>query len=67
MLTYPPNISELKGKNTKLKRIPFAHENTTKDYLPVHVILGVADYQKIKTSEPIAFGKHPETDPFIHP
>ena len=34
----------IKGKNAKLKRIPFAHENTTKDYLPVYVILGVADY-----------------------
>ena len=52
-----PNIPELKEKNTKLKRIPFADENTTKDHLPVHVILGVADYQTIKTSEPIVFGK----------
>ena len=51
VLTYlpNPNIPELKKKNTKLKRIPFANENTTKDYLPVHVILGVAVYQKIKT------------------
>ena len=59
-----PNIPELKEKNTKLKRIPFADENTTKDHLPVHVILGGADYQTIKTSEPIVFGKHPETNPF---
>ena len=59
-----PNIPELKEKNTKLKRIPFADENTTKDYLPVHVILGVADYYKIKTLEPIVFGKHPSIDPF---
>ena len=58
-----PNIPELKEKNTKQKRIPFPDENTTKNYLPVHVMLGVADYQKIKTSEPIVFGKHPETDP----
>ena len=51
VLTYlpNPNIPELKEKNTKLKRIPFADENTTKDYLPVHVISGVADYQKMKT------------------
>ena len=41
VLTYlpNPNIAELKEKNTKLKRVPFADENTTKDYLPVHVIL----------------------------
>ena len=66
VLTYlpNPNIPELKQKNTKVKRTPFADENTTKDYLPVHVILGVADYQKKKTSEPIVFGKHPETDSF---
>ena len=51
VLTYlpNPNIPELKEKNTKLERIPFADENTTKDYLPVHVISGVADYQKMKT------------------
>ena len=54
-----PNIPELKEKNTEVKRIPFADENTTKDYLPVHAILGVADHRKIKTSEPIVFGKHP--------
>ena len=59
-----PNITVLKEKNTTPKRIPFADENTTKDYLPVHVILGVADYQRIKMLEPIFFGKHPSTDPF---
>ena len=66
VLTYLPNanIPKLKEKNTKLKRIPFADEKTAKNYLPVHVILGVAEYQKIKTSEPIVFGKHPETDLF---
>ena len=42
----------------------FADENRTKDYLPVHVILRVADYQKIKTPEPIIFGKHPEIHSF---
>ena len=66
VLTYlpNPNIPELKKKNTKLERIPFADEKNTKEHLPVRVILGVADYQKIKTSESIAYGKHPETEPF---
>ena len=61
VLTYlpNPNIPELKEKNSKLKRKPFADNYTTKDYLPVHAILGVADFKKIQTSEPI-FGKHPE-------
>ena len=61
VLMYLPNLNipELKGKNTEVKRIPFADENTTKDYLPVHAIFGVADHRKIKTSEPIVFGKHP--------
>ena len=66
VLTYlpNPNIPEWKEKNTKLKERPLADENTAKDYLPVHVILGEADYQKIKMSETIVFGKHPEKDPF---
>ena len=60
VLMYLPNpyIPELKEKNSKLKSTPFADNYTTKDYLPVHAILGVADYKKIQTSEPI-FGKHP--------
>ena len=51
VLTYLPNLNipELKEKNTKLKRLPSADENTTKDYLPAHVILRVADYLKTKT------------------
>lgn len=42
----------------------FADENTFKDYLLVHVILGVTDYQKIKTKEPIIVRKHPESHLF---
>ena len=66
VLTYlpNPNIPELRKKNTQLKRILFADENTFKDYLLVHVILGVTDYQKIKTKEPIIVRKHPESHLF---
>ena len=66
VLTYlpNPNIPGVKGVNSNLKIIQFADENVTKYCLPFHVILGVADYQKIKTSEPSIFGKHPGRDPF---
>ena len=35
----------------------------TEPNLPVHVILGAADIQRIKTTEPAVLGKNPDTDP----
>ena len=33
------------------------------DNLPVHVILGAADVQRIKTTEPVVLGVDPDIDP----
>ena len=31
--------------------------------MPVHVILGAADYQRIRTTEPLILGVDPDKDP----
>ena len=65
VLTYLPNprISELKKANHRIRRLNFSEEAVTEDNLPVHVILGAADIQRIKTTEPAVLGKNPDTDP----
>ena len=65
VLTYLPNprISELKKANHRIRRLNFSEEAVTEDNLPVHVILGAADIQRIKTTEPAVLSKNPDTDP----
>ena len=31
--------------------------------MPIHIILGVADYQRIRTTEPLILGANPDKDP----
>ena len=65
VLTHLPNprIAELKKANHRIKRLNFSEEAVTDPNLPVHVILGAADIQRIKTTEPAILGKNPNTDP----
>ena len=65
VLTYLPNprIKLLKRHQRQLKRIKFGDEETTMKQLPVHIILGVADYQCIRTAEPPILGNDPDNDP----
>jgi len=65
VMTYLPNprISELKKANHRIRRLNFSEEAVTEDNLPVHVILGAADIQRIKTTEPAVLGKNPDADP----
>ena len=65
VLTHLPNprIAELKKANHPIKRLNFSEEVVTHPNLPVHVILGAADIQRIKTTEPAILGKNPNTDP----
>ncbi|PFX21804.1 RNA-directed DNA polymerase from mobile element jockey [Stylophora pistillata] len=54
VLTYLPNpkIPDWKLKNSHIKRLVFSKEAATEEKLPVHVILGAADIQRIKSTEP---------------
>ena len=65
MLTHLPNprIPELKTKYPRLKRLAFSDETASQGKLPVHSILGAADLQRIKTTEPAVLGPNPDTEP----
>ena len=60
VLTHLPNprITELKKANHRIRRLNFSEEALTEDNLPVHVILGAADIQRIKTTEPAVLGSN---------
>ena len=67
VLTYLPNpkISELKEHNHRIRRLLFSEEQATPEKLPVHIILGAADIQRIKSTEPPVLGLLPDTDPGV--
>ena len=64
-MTYLPNprISNLKKRYNRLRRLTFSDEGNQQERLPVHIILGAADYQRIKTTEPPVLGSDPNKDP----
>ena len=45
-----PRIAELKERNPSLRELNLFEEETTCESRPVHLILGVSDYQRIRTS-----------------
>ena len=53
----------MKRKQPRLRRLNISEEKSTGDTLPVHIMLGVADFQRIKSSEPPILGNQPEKDP----
>ena len=65
MLTHLPNprIKGLKKKYNRFHCLKFSDEDTEEDKLPIHIILGAADYQRIKTTEPPVLGPNPDVDP----
>ena len=65
ILTYlpNPNIDSLKKMYPRIRRLKFSDEMTQNQKLPIHIILGAADYQRIKTTEPSILGKNPDKDP----
>ena len=64
VVTYLSNlcIPDLKKKNHRLKRLNVCDENATEAKLSNHVILGAADFQRIKTTEAPIFGPSPDED-----
>ena len=65
VLTYVPNsnIQRLKMEYPRLRRLDLCEENTIDETLPVHIMLGVVDYQRIRTNEPPVLGLNTNTDP----
>ena len=64
-LTYlpNPNILALKKQYSLLRRVNFGEEDIINDSMRVHIILGAADYQRIRTTEPLIMGAKPDKDP----
>ena len=58
-----PNVQSLKRKHGRLRRLTFSEGETKDDSIPVHIILGAADYQRIRTTEPLILGANPDKDP----
>ena len=57
-----PNIPELKRKQPQLVRLRIAEEHSSEEYLPVHILLGVQDYQRIRTPKLPILGCDLNTD-----
>ena len=58
-----PHFKELKGKHQRLKKLKFSDEEVTENLLPIHILIGSADYPRIKTTEPPILGEDPDKDP----
>ncbi len=58
-----PNVELVKRKQPRLHQLHISEEKSTGDTLPVHIMLEVADFQRIKSSEPPILGNQPEKDP----
>ena len=58
-----PRIADQKNKHNHIKRLVVSEETANQDKLPVHIILGAADVQRIKSTEPPVLGPNPDTDP----
>lgn len=58
-----PNAKELKGNFSRLRKVRLSDEDDSSDHLPGHIIVGAADYQRIKTTEKPVLGTNPDQDP----
>ena len=65
ILTFLPNprIKSLKKKYDRFRCLSFSDEDAMDDMLPVHLILGTSDFQRIRTTEPLVLGPNPDRDP----
>ncbi len=63
LTTLPnPRIADLKQRNPRLKEVSLCEEKTTSECMPVHVMLGVSDFQRIRTSGTLILGTNPDLD-----
>ena len=64
-MTFLPNprIKSLKKKYERFRCLSFSDESAKEDMLPVHLILGTSDFQRIRTTEPLVLGPNPDHDP----
>ena len=58
-----PKTTKIKNRNPRIIGLRFLEEGETQDLLPVHIMLGVADYQRIRTNKPPVLGLNTNLDP----
>ena len=58
-----PNVKTLKRNFGQLRRLPLCDEENISKELPVHIILGAADYQRIRSTRKPILGADPDQDP----
>ena len=58
-----PNVEDLKRNFGQLRRLPLCDEENSSEQLPVHIILGAADYQRIRSTRKPILGANPDQDP----
>ena len=58
-----PKITRIKNQNPRIKGLRFQEEGETQDLLPIHAMLGVADYQQIRTNKPPVLRLSANADP----
>ena len=58
-----PNVKNLKRNFGQLRRLPFCDEESSSEQLPVHIILGAADYQRIRSARKPVLGAISDKDP----
>ena len=54
-----PRIKELKRRQPQFRKIRFSEENSTARFLPVQILLGVAEYNRIRMAEAPVIGQRP--------
>ena len=58
-----PKITKIKNQNPRIRGLCFLEERETQDLLFIHIMLGIADYQRIQTNEPLVLGMNTNMDP----
>ena len=54
-----PQINEIKRQHPRLRQLVFTEEESRDEYLPVHILLGIADYNRIRLPQAPIIGKKP--------
>ena len=64
VLTHVPNpkITKIKNQNPRIRPLRFQEEGETQDLLPAHIMLGVSDYQQVRTNESQELGLKTNND-----
>ena len=60
-----PNIRELRRKFKRFGCMKFTDQHSAEQEPPVHIIIGVPDYWRVKTTERSVLGPNPDKDPGI--